>query len=84
MGEVGLVERGSPPPLEPAGQAVVEIGGGVVGDPGVPVLVVVPGEEALAEGAGILEGPEALGEVGAVLEGLELALRVGVVVALTG
>src|SRR5271168_4116283 len=49
-------------------------------DSAVMVLVVVPGEKALAKGACILDRAEALRELGPVLEGLELALRVWVVV----
>ncbi len=42
---------------------------------------VVPAEEVLAEGAGVLDRTESVGEGGAVLEGRELALAVWVVVA---
>lgn len=48
------------------------------------VLVVVPGEEFAAEGAGVVEGGEALREVGAVLEVLKLRLGEGIVVADAG
>jgi hypothetical protein len=49
-------------------------------DPRVAMLGVVPTEEALAEGAGVLDTAEPLGEAGVVLEGLELALAVRVVI----
>ena len=49
-------------------------------DPGVPVLVVVVGEEDAAELAGFTEGGEAAGERRAVLEGLEVRFGVRVVV----
>jgi hypothetical protein len=62
------------------GAAEVHVGGGQQADPGVVVLHVVPVEEALAEGAGILDAAEPVREGGVVLEGLELALRVRVVV----
>ena len=58
----------------------MDVGGGVQAEPAVAVLVVVPGEEVLAVGAGVLDRGEAAGEVGPVLEGLELRLGVGVVV----
>ena len=63
-----------------AGAAVVHVGGGVQPDPGVPVIVVVPAEEDLAERSGVLDGAEPVGEVGPVLEGLELRLGERVVV----
>src|SRR5579875_1827340 len=53
----------------------------VISDAGVPVLVVVEGEERLAERPGVLDRAEPLGERRAVLEGLEPSLAVGVVVA---
>jgi hypothetical protein len=66
------------------GAAEVHVGGGQQADPGVVVLHVVPVEEALAEGAGILDAAEPVREGGVVLEGLELALRVRVVVGTCG
>ena len=50
-------------------------------DPGMPVLVVVIGEEHAAECAGVLQRPERAGERRAVLQGLELRLAVRVVIA---
>jgi len=48
------------------------------------VLVVVPGEEPLAEEAPLLDRAEAAGELRAVLQRLELSLREGVVVGHMG
>jgi hypothetical protein len=48
------------------------------------MLVVVVGEELIAEGPGILDRAEAGGERRAVLEGLERSLGIGVVVAHVG
>src|SRR5450759_3808345 len=62
------------------GAPVMDLRRGEIGDPGVPVLVVVPGEELLPEGAALLDRAEAVGELRAVLECLELRLREGVVV----
>ena len=56
------------------GSAVVDIGGGVIADAGVAVVVVVPAEEPSAVGVGVLVAAEAVGKVGPVLEGAELAL----------
>jgi hypothetical protein len=50
----------------------------VEADAGVMVLVVVPAEEALAEGAAILERAEAIRELRTVLERFELRFRVRV------
>ena len=44
------------------------------------MLEVVPGEEALAEAAGVLDGTEVVGEGGPVLHGLELGLGLRIVV----
>ena len=54
------------------------------GDSTVMVVMVIPGEEALAKGACVLDGTETVGEFGPVLEGFELALRVWVVVRACG
>ena len=60
---------------------MVDVGGGVEADAGVAVLVVVPAEEAAAEGVGVLIAAEAVGELGAIFHGAELAFGVRVVVA---
>jgi hypothetical protein len=52
-----------------------------VADPGVPMGMVVPGEEPLTERTGVLDGVKARRKVGLVLEGLELRFRVRIVVA---
>jgi len=44
------------------------------------MLLVVPAEEFLAEGAGILQATETIRKVGAIFEGAELTLRVGIVI----
>ena len=56
------------------GASMVDVGGGVQAQTAVTVLVVVPGEEALAMGSGGLDRVEAAGEVGPVFQGLELRL----------
>jgi hypothetical protein len=78
---VGRVEDLASPVPDELGAAVVDVGGGVKPDAGVAVVVVVPAEELLAVGVGVLEAAEAGGEVGPILEGPELALRIRVVVA---
>lgn len=54
----------------------MDVGRGVQAVPGVPVLVGVPGEEAVAELAGVLEANRS--GSWAVLQGLELGLAVRV------
>jgi hypothetical protein len=62
------------------GSSIVDINGVLVADPAVVVLVVVPGEQPLAERSGVGEAAEAVGEVGPVLQRLELGFGVRVVV----
>ena len=80
-GRVGRGQGGGPCLSDGAGVAVVDIGGGVHPDPGMPVGLVVPAVEAGAEGPGILQGAEGVGEVGTVLQGFELGFAEWVVVA---
>ena len=47
---------------------------------GMAMLVVVPGEELLTEGATVLNGTEAVGELRSVLHGAELAFGIGIVI----
>src|SRR4051794_26405194 len=51
---------------------------------GVSMLVVVPVEESLAEGAAVLNATEALGELRPVLHGFELALGKRIVIGGVG
>jgi len=62
------------------GAAIMEHFGCEQADAGVMVLDVVPGEEDLAEGAGVLDGSETIGKLGPVLQGFELAFREGIVI----
>src|SRR4051794_23095932 len=62
--------------VDGVGLSVVDVVRGVPGDSGMPVFGVVPGEEAAAEGAGVLDAAEAGWEVGPVLQGPELGLAV--------
>jgi hypothetical protein len=55
-------------------------GGGEQADTRVTVLLVVPLEKLLAEGAAVLDTAEAIRKVGAVLQSAELAFRIGIVV----
>lgn len=63
------------------GVSVVDGVRGVPGDAGVPVLGVVPGEEALAERPRLEQAGERFGELGPVLQRPELRLGVRIVVA---
>src|SRR5512132_4582665 len=80
MGGIGSSEHLGSGRLDLLGPAVVDVCGGQQADSGVVVLDVVPGEEVLAEDAGVLDGTEVVGEGGPVLEGLELGLGVRIVV----
>ena len=75
----GAQNLGAPLPLG-RGQTIVDVVGGHQAQGTVPVLGVVPREEALAENLGVLVRPEPSREVRPVLEGLELRLGEGVVV----
>jgi hypothetical protein len=46
------------------GAAVVDIGGGVQADSGVPMLMGVPAEEPVAEHPGVLDAAEPIGKSG--------------------
>ncbi len=72
MSREGGSEHGGACVVEGCGAAVVDVAGGEQADAGMPVGFVVPGEEASAESAGVLDGAEALGKVGPVRERLEL------------
>ena len=63
-----------------SGPAIMEHFRSKQGDPGVVVLLVVPGEKSLAVCACVLDGAVALRKIRHVLESFELALRVRVVV----
>jgi len=61
-------------------EAMVNHGGGEQAEPGMTMLLVVPGEEVLTKSTSILDGPKAFGEARPVFQGFEVALRIGVVV----
>jgi hypothetical protein len=73
----GVIQDGRSGGDDLAGRAVVDVGRGEQCDPAVAVLVVVPAEKPLAEGAGVLDRAEPVWEAGMVFESLELAFRVG-------
>ena len=62
----------------------MDVGGGVEGDAGVAVLIVVPAEESHAVRPGGLDGGEPAREIGPVLQGLELCFAERVVVGDVG
>ena len=84
MRGVGGGEHLGPGRSDLLGAAVVDIGGDQQPDARMMVGGVVPAEELLAEGAGVLDRTESVGEGGAVLEGLELALAVGLSLLMCG
>ena len=61
-------------------QAVVDVGGTVKANPGVPVFMVVPLNKIGQDALSIRQAAEALGEGRGVLQRLEPCLAVGVVV----
>ena len=66
--------------MDGVGLAVMHLVRGHQADTDVMVILVVPGEEAAAEGPGILDTAETSGELRLVFQSLELRLREGVVV----
>ena len=80
MGRVGRGEHGRARRDALLGQAVVHVGGRQQAEADVMVLGVVPGEEDVAVGSGVLDRAEALRERRAVLQRLELGLGERVVV----
>ena len=63
MSGVGCLEDPRPSELNERRTPEVHVGGRVETQTGMVVLVVVPAEEALAEGASILERAEAVGKL---------------------
>src|SRR5450759_2000210 len=61
-------------------QAVVDVGGAVKANAGVPVFVVVPLNKICQEAASIPKAAEAFGERRSVLQGLKPGLAVGIIV----
>ena len=78
---VGGQEHPLPGVTHRGGLPVVHSGRRHQPDARVAMLAVVPGEERLAEGAGVLEATEAFREIRAVLQRFELGLGEGVIVA---
>ena len=66
--------------MDGIGLAVMHLVRGHQADAAVMVILVVPGEEAAAEGPDILDTAEAPGELRLVFQGFEVRLREGVVV----
>ena len=77
---MSAVEGGLPVGLDLGRGVEVDRGRGVHADPGVAVLVVVGGEEPLAERARVSQAAEPVREIGHVLQRLELRLGVRVVI----
>ena len=74
MRQEGGVEDLLPLAHEFLSAAVMDIGGCHQIEAGVVMFMVVPGEEVLAEAAGIFNGAEAVREVGPVLHRFKLRL----------
>ena len=80
MGKEGTIENGLAFGDELSSLTIMDGCRCQQGQPGMMVLVVVPGEEVLAEAAGILNGTEAVRVTGPVLHGFEVRFRERVVV----
>src|ERR1017187_3503323 len=64
--------------------AVMDHGRGQKTQTGMAMLIVVPGEEGLAESSTVLDRSKAVRKLGPVLHGAKLAFRIGVVVGDVG
>ena len=72
VGQVGGVENGLTLFTDGRSLAEVDHGGRQHADAGMAMVVVIPGEESLAEGVAVLKAAEAIGELGAILHGAKL------------
>ena len=84
VGQIGCVEDGLTLLPNDRRLAVMDHGGRHHSDAGVTVVVVVPNEERLAEGAAVLNAAEAIRKLGTILHGVELAFRIRIVVGGVG
>ncbi len=84
MGLVGHVECFRALGSDLLSGSVVDTGGRVPANPAMAMLVVIPREESLAEGSGLLNVVERFREIRSVLQRLELRLRKRIIVWLSG
>ena len=80
MSAVSSIENGAPLFKRLRRQTVMNHSRGEKTQPGVAVLVVVPGEEFLGKRPGVLQAPKAFRETGPVLQSPEMTLRIRVVI----
>src|ERR1051325_9904312 len=80
MGLVGRIEHYLPPRHYSLGLTEVNHRRSEQADPGMTMLLVVPVEELLAEGATVLDTAESVREFRAVFHGAKLAFRIRVVI----
>ena len=80
MGLVGRIEHYLPPRHYGLGLTEVNHRGSEQADPGMTMLLVVPVEELLAEGAAVLDAAESVRELRAIFHGAQLAFRIRVVI----
>ncbi len=76
----GLIEGFLSCGVNLVGLSIVDLVGRHQADADVVMLLVVPGEELLAEGPGVLDAAEAFWELGLIFERLEMAFRERVVI----
>jgi len=77
MGLVGRIEPYLPPRHYGLGLTEVNHRGSEQADPGMTMLLVVPVEELLAEGAAVLDAAESVRDLRAIFHGAKLAFRMG-------
>lgn len=84
MVAIGCIENKLSAFTDGDSRAVVHHGRRHHSDSRVAVIVVVPGEEDLAECPAVLDAAEPIGKLGAVFRGAELAFRVRIIVGRVG
>jgi hypothetical protein len=80
MSAVSSIENGAPLFNRLRRQTIMNHSGGEKTQPGMAVLVVVPGEELLGERPGVLQTPKAFREAGPVFQSPEVTFRIRVVI----
>ena len=79
MRQVSGIEHELPLLKDIVGLAVVDHGRSEQADPGMSMLIVVPGEKELRMAAAILDRAKAIREIGSVLHGAKLTFRIRIV-----
>ena len=80
MRQVSSIEHELPFLKDIVGLAVVDHGWSEQADPGMPMLIVIPGEKELRMAAAILDRAKAIREIGPVLHGAKLTFRKRIII----